>query len=46
MSVAEFIREGFPLPRLKESGYLVVYDANRRYRDRRLGLTAEKVRAA
>lgn len=32
MSIAEFIRESVLRPRLKQAGALVVYDAEKRYR--------------
>lgn len=44
MSIAEFIRESVFRPRLKLSGCLVVYDADKRYREQCLDLGAEKVR--
>lgn len=44
MSIAEFIRESVLLPRLKESGCLVVYDADKRFRELCFDLGAEKVR--
>lgn len=43
MSIAEFIRESVFRPRLKLSGCLVVYDADKRYREQCLDLGAEKV---
>jgi len=43
MSIAEFIRESVLRPRLKEAGCLVVYDADRRYREQCLDLGAGKV---
>ena len=44
MSIAEFIRESVLRPRLKQSGCLVVYDAEKRYRDQCFDLATEKVR--
>lgn len=44
MSIAEFIRESVLRPRLKQSGCLVVYDADKRYREQCFDLAAEKVR--
>lgn len=44
MSITEFIRESVLRPRLKQSGCLVVYDAEKRYRDQCFDLAAEKVR--
>ncbi len=44
MSIAEFIRDSVLRPRLKQSGCLVVYDADRRYREQCLDLAAEKLR--
>ena len=44
MTIAEFIRESVLRPRLKESGCLVVYDADKRYREQCFDLAAEKVR--
>ncbi len=44
MSIAEFIRESVLRPRLKESGCLVVYDADKRYREQCFDLGAENVR--
>ncbi|MBP6421395.1 MAG: PglZ domain-containing protein [Propionivibrio sp.] len=44
MSIAEFIRESVLRPRLKQWGCLVVYDADRRYREQCFDLGAEKVR--
>jgi len=44
MTIAEFIRESVLRPRLKQSGCLVVYDADKRYRDQCFDLAAEKVR--
>lgn len=43
MSMADFIRESILLPRLKQSGCLVVYDADKRYREQCFDLAAEKV---
>lgn len=44
MSIAEFIRESVLRPRLKQSGALVVYDADRRYREQCFDLAADKIR--
>lgn len=44
MSIAEFIRESVLRPRLKESGCLVVYDVDKRYREQCFDLATEKVR--
>lgn len=44
MSIAEFIRESVLRPRLKQWGCLVVYDADKRYREQCFDLGAEKVR--
>lgn len=44
MSIAEFIRESVLRPRLKQSGCLVVYDADKRYREQCFDLAADKVR--
>lgn len=44
MSIAEFIRENVLRPRLKQAGSLVVYDANRRYREQCIDLAGDKVR--
>ncbi len=44
MSIAEFIRESVLRPRLKQTGALVVYDADRRYRELCFDLTADNVR--
>jgi hypothetical protein len=44
MSIAEFIRESVLRPRLKQSGCLVVYDADKRYRAQCFDLGAEKIR--
>src|SRR5690606_24977024 len=44
MSIAEFIREGVLRPRLKHAGALVVYDADKRYREQCFDLAADKVR--
>lgn len=44
MTIAEFIRENVLRPRLKQSGCLVVYDADKRYREQCFDLAAEKVR--
>ena len=44
MSIAEFIRESVLRPRLKKAGCLVVYDADRRFRELCFELAADKVR--
>lgn len=44
MTIAEFIRETVLRPRLKQSGCLVVYDADKRYREQCFDLAADKVR--
>jgi hypothetical protein len=44
MSIAEFIRENVLRPRLKEAGCLVVYDADRRYREQCFDLATDKLR--
>lgn len=44
MSIAEFIRESVLRPRLKQAGVLVVYDADRRYREQCLELSADKLK--
>lgn len=44
MSIAEFIRESVLRPRLKQAGCLVVYDAEKRYREQCFDLAADKVR--
>jgi len=44
VTIAEFIRECVLRPRLKEAGCLVVYDADRRYREQCFDLAADKVR--
>lgn len=44
MTIAEFIRDSVLRPRLKQAGCLVVYDANKRYREQCFDLGAEKVR--
>lgn len=44
MSIAEFIRESVLCPRLKQAGALVVYDADKRYRELCCHLAADKVR--
>ena len=44
MSIAEFIRESVLKPRLKHAGCLVVYDADKRYREQCFDLAADKVR--
>ena len=43
MSIAEFIRESVLRPRLKQAGCLVVYDAEKRYRQQCFDLASEKV---
>jgi hypothetical protein len=44
VSIAEFIRESVLRPRLKQAGALVVYDADKRYREQCFDLAADKVR--
>lgn len=44
MSIAEFIRESVLRPRLKQAGALVVYDADKRYRELCFDLAADKIR--
>lgn len=44
MSMAEFIRESVLRPRLKQSGCLVVYDADKRYREQCFDMAGDKVR--
>jgi hypothetical protein len=44
MSIAEFVRESVLRPRLKQAGALVVYDADKRYREQCFDLVADKVR--
>ena len=44
MSIAQFIRESVLAPRLKQSGCMVVYDAERRYREQCFDLASDKVR--
>ncbi len=44
MSIAEFIRDSVLNPRLKQSGCLGVYDADRRYHELCLELATDKVR--
>lgn len=44
MTIAEFIRESVLRPRLKQAGALVVYDADKRYRELCFDLAADKVR--
>ena len=44
MSIAKFIRENVLRPRLKQAGALVVYDADKRYREQCFDLAADKVR--
>lgn len=44
MSIAEFIRESVMRPRLMQAGAMVVYDADKRYREQCFDLTADKVR--
>lgn len=43
MSISEFIRESVFRPRLKEFGCLVVYDADKRYRDECFALAADNI---
>ena len=44
MSIAEFILESVLRPRLKHAGALVVYDADKRYREQCFDLEADNVR--
>lgn len=44
MSIADFIQESVLRPRLKQAGCLVVYDADKRYRELCVGLAAATVR--
>jgi len=44
VSIAEFIRENILRPRLKQAGCMVMYDADKRYRDQCFDLAADKVR--
>lgn len=44
MSIAEFIRESVLRPRLKKAGALVMYDADKRYREQCFDLAGDKVR--
>lgn len=44
MSIAEFIRESVLRPRLKQAGCLVVYDADRRYREQCFDLAGDQLR--
>jgi hypothetical protein len=44
MSIAEYIREKVLRPRLKETGCLVVYDTDKRYRELCFDLATEKIR--
>ncbi|ODU51109.1 MAG: alkaline phosphatase [Thiobacillus sp. SCN 63-374] len=44
MSIAEFIRESVLRPRLKQAGCLVVYDADRRYREQCFDLVGDQLR--
>jgi hypothetical protein len=44
MSIAEFIRESVLRPRLKQAGALVVYDADKRYREQCFDLAGDKFR--
>ncbi len=44
MSIANFIRESVLRPRVVQAGCLVVYDADRRYREQCFDLSAEKLR--
>lgn len=43
MSISEFIRESIFRPRLKEFGCLVIYDADKRYRDECFALAADNI---
>jgi hypothetical protein len=45
MSIADFIRENVLRPRLKQTGCLVVYDKDKRYRRECFDLASDKVRA-
>ncbi len=44
MSIAEFVRESVLRPRLRQTGCLVVYDADKRYREQCFDLAANTVR--
>jgi hypothetical protein len=44
MSIAEFVRESVLRPRLKQAGALVVYDADKRYREQCFDLAGDKFR--
>lgn len=44
MKIAEFIRESVLRARMQQAGVLVVYDADRRYREQCFDLATEKVR--
>jgi hypothetical protein len=44
MSIAQFIRESVLAPRLKQSGCMVVYDDEGRYREQCFDLSSDKVR--
>lgn len=44
MSIAKFIRENVLRPRLKQAGCLVVYDADRRYREQYFDLAGDQIR--
>jgi len=44
VTIAEFIRESVLRSRLKQAGALVVYDADKRYREQCFDLAADKVR--
>lgn len=44
MGIAEFIADSILGPRLRQTGCLVVYDADRRYRDICVGLASDTVR--
>jgi hypothetical protein len=44
MSIAEFIRESVLRPRLTETGCLVVYDPDKRYREQCFDLATDKIR--
>ena len=43
MGIVEFIREQVLIPRLKKSQCMVVYDAERRYRELCLGLACDAI---
>ena len=44
LTITKFIRESVLRPRLKQAGALVVYDADKRYREQCFDLAADKVR--